>query len=42
MIEEIVDLGVTLLLFTIGLKLKIKSLIYPEVWLAHIRKYSSP
>ena len=32
MIEEIADLGVTLLLFTIGLKLKIKSLIRPEVW----------
>ena len=30
MIEEIADLGVTLLLFTIGLKLKIKSLIRPE------------
>jgi glutathione-regulated potassium-efflux system ancillary protein KefC len=26
------DLGVTLLLFTIGLKLKIKSLLKPEVW----------
>ncbi len=32
MIEEIADLGVTLLLFTIGLKLKIKSPIRPEVW----------
>ena len=26
------DVGVTLLLFTIGLKLKIKNLIKPEVW----------
>ncbi len=32
MIEEIVDLGVTLLLFTIGQNLKIKSLIRLEVW----------
>ena len=32
MIKEIADLGVTLLLFTIGLKLKIKILIRPEVW----------
>ena len=31
-IETIADLGVTLLLFTIGLKLKIKSLLRPEVW----------
>ena len=30
MIEEIVDLGVTFLLFIIGLKLKIKSLTHPE------------
>ena len=30
-IQEIADLGVTLLLFAIGLKLKIKSLIRPEV-----------
>jgi hypothetical protein len=28
----IANAGVTLLLFTIGLKLKIKSLIRPEVW----------
>ncbi|MEA1947413.1 MAG: cation:proton antiporter, partial [Thermodesulfobacteriota bacterium] len=28
------DVGVTLLLFTIGLKLKIKNLIKPEVWAA--------
>jgi predicted Kef-type K+ transport protein len=26
------DLGITLLLFTIGLKLKIKNLIKPEIW----------
>ena len=31
-IKEIADLGVTLLLFTIGLKLKIKTLMRPEVW----------
>ena len=31
-VKEAADLGVTLLLFTIGLKLKIKSLIQPEVW----------
>ncbi|MDJ0866205.1 MAG: cation:proton antiporter [Myxococcota bacterium] len=31
-IEEIADLGVLLLLFTIGLKLKLKSLARPEVW----------
>ncbi len=31
-IKEIADLGVILLLFTIGLKLKIKSLARPEVW----------
>lgn len=29
---EMADLGVTLLLFTIGLKLKIKQLLRPEVW----------
>ena len=32
LIKDISDLGITLLLFTIGLKLKIKSLIRPEVW----------
>ena len=32
MIEKIIDLVVTLLLFTIGQKLKIKSLIRLEVW----------
>lgn len=31
-LREIADLGVTLLLFTIGLKLKVKSLIRSEVW----------
>lgn len=33
-IKNIGDLGVTLLLFTIGLKLKIKQLLRPEVWAA--------
>jgi predicted Kef-type K+ transport protein len=32
MLAFISDIGVTLLLFTIGLKLKIKSLLRPEVW----------
>jgi predicted Kef-type K+ transport protein len=31
-IRAIADLGVTLLLFTIGLKLKVKGLIRPEIW----------
>lgn len=31
-IEQIADIGVMLLLFTIGLKLKIKGLLKPEVW----------
>jgi len=31
-LETVADAGVTLLLFTIGLKLKIKSLTKPEVW----------
>jgi glutathione-regulated potassium-efflux system ancillary protein KefC len=31
-IREVADLGVTLLLFTIGLKLRIKSLMRPEIW----------
>jgi len=31
-IQEIADIGVTILLFTIGLKLKIKNLLKPEVW----------
>ena len=31
-LQNIADAGVTLLLFTIGLKLKIKNLIKPEVW----------
>ena len=32
LIEQLSDLGVTLLLFSIGLKLKIKSLAAPHVW----------
>jgi glutathione-regulated potassium-efflux system ancillary protein KefC len=31
-LREIADLGVTLLLFTIGLKLRIRTLIRPEIW----------
>ncbi len=31
-IQGIADIGVTILLFTIGLKLKIKGLLRPEVW----------
>ncbi len=31
-LSEIADLGVTLLLFTIGLKLHLKSLLKPEIW----------
>jgi len=31
-LSEVADIGVTLLLFTIGLKLKLKSLGRPEVW----------
>ena len=31
-LERIADAGVTLLLFSIGLKLKLKSLAKPEVW----------
>ncbi|MHC4943749.1 MAG: cation:proton antiporter domain-containing protein [Planctomycetota bacterium] len=31
-LEETADLGVTLLLFTIGLKLKLRTLLKPEVW----------
>lgn len=31
-LEKIADVGVTLLLFTIGLKLKLKNLARPEVW----------
>ena len=33
-IKDIGDLGVTLLLFTIGLKLKTKQLLRPEIWAA--------
>jgi glutathione-regulated potassium-efflux system ancillary protein KefC len=32
MLDKIADLGVMLLLFTIGLKLKIRSLLRPEIW----------
>jgi predicted Kef-type K+ transport protein len=32
MLETVADMGVTLLLFTIGLKLRIKGLLSPEVW----------
>jgi len=32
-LQELADLGVTLLLFTIGLKLDVKSLLRREVWL---------
>lgn len=32
MLDTIADLGVMLLLFTIGLKLKIRSLLRPEIW----------
>ncbi len=31
-IKEVANIGVTILLFTIGLKLKIKGLLRPEVW----------
>lgn len=31
-IEEVSDLGITLLLFTIGLKLRIRSLLRPQIW----------
>lgn len=33
-LEAVSNLGVMLLLFTIGLKLNIKSLLAPEIWLA--------
>lgn len=33
-LQELADLGVTLMLFSIGLKLKVKSLLRPEVWAA--------
>jgi len=32
LLGKIADIGVTLLLFTIGLKLKLRSLVKPEVW----------
>lgn len=31
-LEKLADLGITLLLFTVGLKINIKNLIKPEVW----------
>ena len=31
-LNAVADLGITLLLFSIGLKLKLKSLARPEVW----------
>lgn len=36
MLDILADLGVTLLLFTIGLKLNIKSLLKPEIWASTI------
>ncbi|TLD72004.1 potassium transporter Kef [Phragmitibacter flavus] len=33
MLQTISDLGVTLMLFSIGLKLRLKSLLRPEIWL---------
>jgi predicted Kef-type K+ transport protein len=32
MLQKLADLGITLLLFTVGLKLKLKVLIRPQVW----------
>lgn len=32
MLKEIADIGVTILLFTIGLKLNVRSLLRPEIW----------
>lgn len=34
MLQKLADLGITLLLFAVGLKLNLKVLIRPEVWLA--------
>ena len=31
-LDEVKDLGVTLLLFTVGLKLRLKTLLRPEIW----------
>jgi predicted Kef-type K+ transport protein len=31
-LDDIADLGVYLLLFTIGLKLRVRSLLRPEIW----------
>ena len=33
-LQTLADLGVTLLLFTIGLKLRLRNLLAPEVWAA--------
>lgn len=35
-LQHLADIGVTLLLFTIGLKLKLKSLLRPEIWLVTV------
>lgn len=32
LLEKMADLGITLLLFTIGLKIKVKNLLRPQVW----------
>ena len=32
MLQKLADLGITLLLFTVGLKLNLKVLIRPQVW----------
>ncbi|EGV51850.1 cation:proton antiporter family protein [Candidatus Endoriftia persephone] len=36
MLEKLADLGITLLLFTVGLKLNLKVLIRPQVWLVTV------
>ena len=41
-LDEIADLGVLLLLFTIGLKLKVKNLFYPQIWLTTSLYYTIP
>lgn len=35
-LDTLADLGITLMLFTIGLKLEIKSLLKPEIWAASL------
>lgn len=32
MLQKLADLGITLLLFTVGLKLDLKTLLRPQVW----------